>query len=502
MKAEYKRDLQNNYLILEIAEDDEESSYRIRMAEQNKITGLLPFHSSRKDGVLQLYYEITSMQSLESSFERKSMGYQDIVFVLSGIRNTLEELQKYLLNPSQIVFDARYVFFEPGRQSIELCYIPGKQNDAPITMLAEYILKKLDHEDQQAVTIGYGFYQKTLEENFSLQKALRDILPVANQNNVQENRHEKSKRTQGQERGREESKRVQGQERGREESGRILAQERSREESGRARAQEMQAEQSAYGNLKELSGYQAKYEEDRCQENRGNCHQENRDTYEVIHKERKKRSRKNMGKLFEVVHPTVLLSGLFLVAVLEIVYYFGYLNLTETGGLFFLLISVEMLINRYWRNTIERRRQEENRWVQEEDDEMYQLLQEEMYEMPQRDVQIEETRCLVPDSDKGGLQLVCILSDSLNRYPDITVAGEVVCIGKIKGESDVILDSPTVSRIHARIFYRNNSYYIKDLNSRNGTSCNGERLHPQEERQLSKGDIIAFAEIEYRVTGV
>ena len=281
-----------------------------------------------------------------------------------------------------------------------------------------------------------------------------------------------------------------------------MAQERSREESGRARAQEMQAEQSAYGNLKELSGYQAKYEEDRCQENRGNCHQENRDTYEVIHKERKKRSRKNMGKLFEVVHPTVLLSGLFLVAVLEIVYYFGYLNLTETGGLFFLLISVEMLINRYWRNTIERRRQEENRWVQEEDDEMYQLLQEEMYEMPQRDVQIEETRCLVPDSDKGGLQLVCILSDSLNRYPDITVAGEVVCIGKIKGESDVILDSPTVSRIHARIFYRNNSYYIKDLNSRNGTSCNGERLHPQEERQLSKGDIIAFAEIEYRVTGV
>ena len=481
MKAEYKRDVQNNYLILEIAKEEEESSYRIQMAEQNKITGLLPFYSSRKNGVLQLYYEITSMQSLESIYEKKAMGYQDIAFVLSGIRNTLEELQRYLLDPSQLVFDARYVFLGPDRQNIELCYIPGKRNDAPITMLAEYILKKLDHEDQQAVTIGYGFYQRTLEENFSLQKALRDLLPVVNQNNIPE-------------KSRDESRRVQAQGSGCEESGKAQAQERGREESGRVRAQEMQAGQSAYGNLKGLSGYQAKCEEDCCQENR--------DTYEVIHKERKKRSRKNMGKLFEVVHPAVLLSGLFLVAVLEIGYYFGYLNLTETGGIFFLLISVEMLINRYWHNTIERRRQEENRWVQEEDDEMYQLLQEEMYEMPQKDVQIEETRCLVPTSDKGGLQLVCISSDSLNRYPDITVTGEVVCIGKIKGESDVILDSPTVSRIHARIFYRNNSYYIKDLNSRNGTSCNGERLHPQEERQLNKGDIIAFAEIEYRVTGI
>ncbi len=484
MKAEYKRDLQNNYLILEIAEDDEESSYRIRMAEQNKIAGLLPFHSSRKDGVLQLYYEITSMQSLESTFERRAMGYQDIVFVLSGIRNTLEELQKYLLNPSQIVFDVRYIFFGPDRQSIELCYIPGKQNDAPITMLAEYILKRLDHEDQQAVTIGYGFYQRALEENFSLQKALKDLLPIANPNNVQDKNRDEEKRLQGQEKGCEAQK--------------------------GAYAQETRAGQQAYGKSNEIPGYQAEDEENRRQgdkgdyrqNTRGDHYQESRDTYEVIHKERKKRSGKNMGKLFSIIHPAVLLSGLFLIAVLEIVYYFGYLNLTETGGIFFLLISVEMLINRHWHNTIERKKQEENRWVQEEDNEMYRLLQEEMYEAPQRDTQIEETQCLVPEPEKRKLHLVCIPPDSLHQYPDITAAGEMVCVGKIKGESDVLLDSPTVSRIHARFFCRNNVYYVKDLNSRNGTFCNGERLHPQEERQLSKDDVIAFAEIQYRVTSV
>ena len=39
---------------------------------------------------------------------------------------------------------------------------------------------------------------------------------------------------------------------------------------------------------------------------------------------------------------------------------------------------------------------------------------------------------------------------------------------------------------------------VKDLNSRNGTFCNGERLRPQGQRTIQEGDIIAFAEIEYR----
>ena len=72
MNAEYKRDLQNNYLILE-APEAEEDDYRLRMAEQNEISGLLPFHSARKNGILYLHYEITSRQTLESVYERWAM---------------------------------------------------------------------------------------------------------------------------------------------------------------------------------------------------------------------------------------------------------------------------------------------------------------------------------------------------------------------------------------------------------------------------------------------
>ncbi|MDO4322997.1 MAG: DUF6382 domain-containing protein [Lachnospiraceae bacterium] len=452
MKAEYKRDLQNNYLILKIPGGLEEEGYRIRMAEQNKIAGLLSFYSSRKDGVLQLYYEITSMQSLESVFEKKKMSYQDIVFVLSGIRSTLEEMQKYLLNPAQIVFDPQYIFIGPDRRSIELCYVPGNQNDTPITVLAEYILKRLDHEDRQAVTIGYGFYQKALEENFSLQKVLKDILSSVKEKELH---------------------RV------------------DMEEVSQRQIPERRNEPYIYGDTDEKRGYPAD-KEDRNPP-------EDKNIYEVVHKERKKRSGKVSGKLFSIIHPVLLLSCLFLIAVIEILFYFGYLNLTEAGGVFFLLISVEMLINKYWHSRKERKKQEESRWVMDEESEIYKALQEEMYEVPQRGPQMEETRCLVPSFENNGVRLICIHSGSRDKFQDITMNGESICVGKIKGESDVLLDSPTVSRIHAKLFCRNDTYYVKDLNSKNGTFCNGVRLQPQEERQFAEGDRIAFAEIEYQV---
>ena len=52
MKAEYKRDLRDNYLILSALEEKEEDDYSIYMVEKNKIPGLLPVHRSRMDGAL------------------------------------------------------------------------------------------------------------------------------------------------------------------------------------------------------------------------------------------------------------------------------------------------------------------------------------------------------------------------------------------------------------------------------------------------------------------
>ncbi len=474
MNAEYKRDLQNNYLILE-APKAEEDDYRLRMAEQNQVSGLLPFHSARKNGVLYLHYEITSKQTLESIFEKRKMGYEDIFFLLAGIRDVLEAMQKYLLDPAQLVFDPEYLYVEPDRRRVQLCYLPGSEGSCPIIRLAEFILKKLDHREQQAVALGYGFYQKAMEDNFSLQKTLKEILE-AEEAQKGENGEYREDRINNAVRYRsdfaEESASLSG----------------KRQEYRKENAEFEERENTGYlrGGEKRSAGAEAE-----------SVPPEAREPYEVTHCERKRRPQRRVDRLFQVIHPAVLLSALLLFALLEIVYYFGLLTTTEAGGIFFLLISVEALINKFWRNRKERKT--ESRWIEEEDDQMYWMLQEEMYEAPEETSVIEETRCLTPGQEEGGIYLVCTHGGAGGiAGQDIYVGASPVYVGKIKGESDVILDSPTVSRRHARLECRDGVCYVKDLNSRNGTFCNGRRLRPQEQCRFAQGDEISFAEIGYR----
>lgn len=63
-------------------------------------------------------------------------------------------------------------------------------------------------------------------------------------------------------------------------------------------------------------------------------------------------------------------------------------------------------------------------------------------------------------------------------------------------DCDVVVDSPAVSRCHARIFYENRRYFIEDLNSRNGTMVNSKRIHSR--TLLSDGDMVDIATLPFR----
>lgn len=70
-----------------------------------------------------------------------------------------------------------------------------------------------------------------------------------------------------------------------------------------------------------------------------------------------------------------------------------------------------------------------------------------------------------------------------------------VIFGKKKGEADVVLENPSVSRMHARITKDGNHYYLEDLNSTNGTFKNGLRLQPYEKKKLESGDEVKFGKV-------
>ena len=67
-------------------------------------------------------------------------------------------------------------------------------------------------------------------------------------------------------------------------------------------------------------------------------------------------------------------------------------------------------------------------------------------------------------------------------------------IGKLAGHADICTDSPAVSRLHAEIICKGEAFYIRDLNSRNGTSVNDELLAGNTEKLLRDGDRLKLAD--------
>jgi len=78
------------------------------------------------------------------------------------------------------------------------------------------------------------------------------------------------------------------------------------------------------------------------------------------------------------------------------------------------------------------------------------------------------------------------LIDSGDVSPVLAIEKETVQIGRL-ADNDVVLPDPNVSRVHARISRRGDSYFITDLKSTNGTFLNEERIM---DVRLSDEDVI------------
>lgn len=90
-----------------------------------------------------------------------------------------------------------------------------------------------------------------------------------------------------------------------------------------------------------------------------------------------------------------------------------------------------------------------------------------------------------------------LLYEGYEHFDNIRLGERTVQVGQSE-ESDIKIARDTISRMHARIEYRDEEYYLEDLNSTNGTFVNDEPLSYKQEQQLKTNDIVRFADVKYR----
>lgn len=174
MEVRYKRDMNRNYMVLPQVK---ETDYQIKMICTNHIKGLLGAHTCKFNGYEEIYYDISSRQPISRLYAKREMNLEDIRMILLSIQNLLEEVKKFLLDGSNILFMPDYCYCNPETGKAEWVLYPGSTQRDDFMELAEFFIERVDHKDSSAVDVAYRFFKRVKEDNFVIGEFLSEILP-------------------------------------------------------------------------------------------------------------------------------------------------------------------------------------------------------------------------------------------------------------------------------------------------------------------------------------
>ena len=482
MYAEYKRDVSHNYLILREEEKVNTASYQVRMLTGNVIPSILKCRLQGLDGNLLFYYDITSRQSLASFYEQRKFHRKDLHMLFGGFIRVMEEMAEFLMNTDQLLLCPEYIFLDIDKREVKFCCLPDYHHpiQEQFRELTEYLLPRLDHEDSQAVSMGYGVYRKAMETGFQLEHIKEAI--YQNREVTGKNDNKDSAQKQGQ-------KPPENNLDGADNFG-----EKIQEKADVSHLLETDVENKTSKRKKDKKKEESDFQ---------------------------KSSNEWTGALLCVFTAAVLI-------ILLILRYLGYLPGIPAeaifGGAIILLALAAFLswtaekkkqkkqMSAEWRKKVKRELDDtyesssEKRRKERNSEDLYEAdsVQEKMpewgdgkYKMPEQTGETEnygETVVLSAGQTEGPASLV---SREPGELATIYLDRDLMVIGKMENAADAVISLPTVSRIHAKIRKVDEEYYLSDLNSRNGTSVNGRLLKTGEEYQLQDEDQVEFAQARY-----
>ena len=124
LNTEYIRSLNANYERLLLERKPEEKKYQYCMISRGGIKGLLPCSLRYIDGEAYLYYDITSRQNVAQLFEKKPITRQWIMDFLWSMRRVRQEMSRFLLEESNIVWFPQHVYQDLEKKEFYFIYVP------------------------------------------------------------------------------------------------------------------------------------------------------------------------------------------------------------------------------------------------------------------------------------------------------------------------------------------------------------------------------------------
>lgn len=160
LNLEYVRSLNCNYGRIMLDQIPGEKKYQYCILERCRIKGLLPCSLRYLNGTAYLYYDISSRQNVSLLYSSRCITREwmrDFVWSMKQIR---QELERFLLDTGNIVWDPEYIFQELESNVFSFLYIPYYKGESGFNRLMEFWVEHLDYGDEGLVECVYHMYEK------------------------------------------------------------------------------------------------------------------------------------------------------------------------------------------------------------------------------------------------------------------------------------------------------------------------------------------------------
>ena len=438
-EATYRREYDKSSLIINQQLMTSEEYFQQQMILENCVEGLLPCSLHTFNGENQMFYDISGKQTIECIFEKRQMQAEDIRGLLFGIGETLKHMKEFLLDENYLLLLPKHIYLNLSKEQVYLCFCPFEKGDftKSIIELAEYLLEHTNHEDSEAVFLSYQFYRRVKENDYPFLQVIEELIKPKKENYTEQAALQAESPKEAEDFFLEEEDMDEGD-----------------DETDLDRRQKNSRFLFYFSMFFMLAGLlYGSY------------------NYFSV-------TQNGTGEVANFWTSTAFLSAVagFVLGVIL----FGF-------SIFYYCIQ-----KKREKEFIDKKnsRREETLYEEKEESAIYNGISEDSYEEDNSIEEFEQTvllaencykeeRCLVSmDRKKTVIQL--------NDFPFI--------IGKMEGKADYVLSEKSVSRMHVRFTYKpeEDTVYMEDLNSTNGTFHNGIRLDANE-------SVPIFAEDEIRI---
>lgn len=141
-----------------------------RLLLRRKLPGVLAIEKTYVNGGGQYWYNISGKQSLDTYCRVKEIRMDFVEQLIISVCSLLERMEWNLIRMDCLMLDPELVFISNVSQDFVFTLYPGgtQKVEQEFQMLMEYLMKKVDHKDAEAVRAVYQIYEHTLEEGYQI----------------------------------------------------------------------------------------------------------------------------------------------------------------------------------------------------------------------------------------------------------------------------------------------------------------------------------------------